>query len=140
MENFETLFDVDLGIGSMIVDADGIIVDAGPVASKIFGFEHGELIGVSVESLIPESKREQHITDRHQYMENPIPRKMGTGREVIALRKDGTEVPIEAALDYYEGYVCMTIVDITLRKKQQSALVEKIELLREKIKTIGIKI
>jgi PAS domain S-box-containing protein len=119
--------------GIVIVDKAGTIVEANPSAERIFGYENGELIGKPMEILIPAKIREQHHLHRHHFHQNPTPRSMGTGRNLMAIRKDGTEFPIEVSLSHTETnnrfLVMAFIIDITQRKKAEDALKQSEEQL-----------
>src|SRR5579863_4676518 len=90
---------------------------------KLFGYQRNELLGEKVEKLIPEKVREGHSHHRQGYSSNPHPRAMGAGLELNALRKDGTEFPVEVSLSPIhtsEGFrVISSIRDVSERKKTQ---------------------
>src|SRR5437899_3191738 len=92
----------------------------------MFGYDRGELIGKTVETLLPERLRHAHQGHRSGYMKDPHARSMGVGMELLASRKDGTEFPVEISLGPLvtrEGVlVSSTIVDITGRKKLEEQL------------------
>ncbi len=62
------------------------------------GIPGEELIGQPVEILMPERFRQTHVNERTAYMEKPVSRPMGTGLELYARRKDGSEFPVEISL------------------------------------------
>src|SRR5438552_9080127 len=72
------------------VDPDGLIVLANSQAEQLFGYAREELLGHSLEILIPDRLRAIHPAHRRKYLENPQPRPMGAGMELAARRKDGT--------------------------------------------------
>jgi PAS domain S-box-containing protein len=82
----------------VLVGEDGRIQLANEQAEEMFGFGRGELRDVSVEELVPERYRTQHVVNRDDYMENPVKRRMGEHLATMALRKDGTEFPMATAL------------------------------------------
>ena len=104
----------------IIVNRDGIIEQVNAQTVKLFGYERNELLGQPLEMLIPERFRGQHRQHRAGYAAAPHTRAMGVGRELFALRKDGSEFPTEiglSPLDTAEGPVVITTVrDITDRK------------------------
>jgi PAS domain S-box-containing protein len=112
--------------GILMVDESGYIVVANPIAEQIFGYEKNELTGVSLENLLPERYRGRHINFRKGFNEHPEPRRMGFGRDLTALRKDGVEFPVEISLSYtrVQGklLVMSFISDISQRKKAEEAL------------------
>lgn len=78
----------------LLVDAAGRIVLANPQASQTFGLPRAKLVGRSVESLIPERLRGHHARLRQAYAANAERRPMGIGRDLAALRADGSEFPV----------------------------------------------
>ena len=112
--------------GILMVDESGKIVVANPIAEQIFGYGKNELTGVSLENLLPERYRGRHINFRKGFNEHPEPRRMGFGRDLTALRKDGVEFPVEISLSYTKVkgklLVMSFISDISQRKKAEDAL------------------
>ncbi|HRI79122.1 MAG TPA: PAS domain-containing sensor histidine kinase [Cyclobacteriaceae bacterium] len=112
--------------GIIVVDKDGKILVVNPVAEKMFGYDLNELAGKSLESLLPARYRGQHHHLRGEFVSNPVPRRMGMGRDLAALRKNGTEFPVEISLNYSSAsgnFIAMAFVtDITVRKKAEEAL------------------
>jgi PAS domain S-box-containing protein len=112
--------------GIIIVNDEGRIFLANPVAEKMFGYGPGELVNVHLGQLLPERFRARHAVYREQFFQDPRPRRMGVGRDLLAARKDGTEFPVEISLSNVaiDGHslVIAFIIDITLRKKSEEAL------------------
>jgi PAS domain S-box-containing protein len=112
--------------GILMVDEQGIIQLANPVSETMFGYEPGELTGKQMEILIPKSQRTGHKNHREHFKENPSPRRMGMGRDLMAVRKDGREFPVEVSLSYQKIAdtirVMAFVIDITERKKAEEAL------------------
>ncbi len=112
--------------GLIMVDEAGNIVAANPVAHQIFGYEKGALLSLKLEELLPASLRGSHINFRKGFNTNPAPRRMGTGRDLLAIKKDGTEFPVEVSLSYtkYKDQLLVMafVSDITQRKLAQDAL------------------
>ena len=82
----------------LVVDADGLIRDVNRQALAMFGYERDEIEGSPVERLVPEASRTRHRRHRQRYGAAPRARPMGEGRELRALRKDGTTIPVEISL------------------------------------------
>lgn len=112
--------------GIIVVDQRGSILIANPVAEEMFGYDSNELSGKTLESLLPERHRGRHLQFREEFRGNPIPRRMGRGRDLSALRKDGAEFPVEISLNFSEAggnFIAMAfITDISFRKKAEEAL------------------
>ena len=85
----------------LLVDAGGRIVLANPVAAKLLGYEGGEgdeLVGMSVDTLVPDAIRARHADYRAGYAAHPRTRPMGNQMDLVARRRDGSEVMVEIAL------------------------------------------
>jgi len=112
--------------GIIIVDENGKIVIANPVSEQIFGYGSDGLTGVDLENLLPARYRTRHINFREGFNRHPEPRRMGFGRDLKALRKDGTEFPVEISLSFTKVkgqlLVMAFISDISQRKKAEEAL------------------
>lgn len=110
----------------LMVDEDGDIVLVNAQAERLFGYSREEMVGRSVEMLVPGRFKPQHPVYREQFFAAPAARPMGAGRELFANRKDGTEVPVEIALNPVHTRAGMrvlsAIVDITERKRAEQAL------------------
>lgn len=114
-------------MGIAVVDNVGIISAINPFALELFGYKSEEVIGKAVEVLIPGRFHHQHMKDRTAYTRNPRSRPMGLGMDLFAVRKDGTEFPIEISLGNYENNdgaisVIAFISDITVRKKSEEEI------------------
>ncbi|MGA9335596.1 MAG: ATP-binding protein [Rudaea sp.] len=94
---FRELFDVAPD-AMIVVDTSGRIVRANPQAEALFGFDASAMTGRPIEMLIPESARHSHASHRAGYVANPRVRLMGTGQELIGLKRSGETFPVEIAL------------------------------------------
>jgi two-component system, cell cycle sensor histidine kinase and response regulator CckA len=116
----------------IIVNSRGQIVLVNAQTEKLFGYHRGELLHQSLEILIPPRFRNQHHESRVQFFSHARSRPMGSGRELPALRKDGTEFPANIALspvDTEDGMVVLAAVrDITERKKNEEIARQHAEL------------
>lgn len=112
--------------GIVMVDEGGKIVIANPIAEQVFGYAKDELNGKMLEELVPSHYRGHHNSLRKGFNAHPEPRRMGVGRDLTALKKDGTEFPVEISLSYtrVKGslLVMAFISDISERKKSEEAL------------------
>lgn len=115
--------------GILLTSEDGTITLTNATLEKIFGYGAGELIGHSVDILVPDEFRSRHTDQRRSFFSSPVSRPMGAGREFLARRKDGTEVAVEiglAPLRTSTGvHVLATIVDISARKALDELLRQK---------------
>jgi PAS domain S-box-containing protein len=84
------------------VGRDGKIVLVNQQAEKLFGYPRAALIGETMELLVPQRFRRIHPSYRDGYFEEPRTRAMGAGVELFAVRKDGTEFPVEISLSSLE--------------------------------------
>jgi len=119
IERLNALFDKFTEARS-ITNNRGQIIKANPSSERLFGYGEGELIGKSVEVLIPTRLAEKHKEHRHSYNQNPHPRSMGKNMALNGKRKNDTEFPVEISLSYYknneETFAIAFIIDITERK------------------------
>lgn len=115
--------------GIMLMTQDGRIVLVNSLVETLFGATREELIGTSVESLLPEDERSAYKQLRMEFLSAPSARAMGEGRELLARRKDGTKFPVEIALRqvilHEQTLVLASILDITLRKHAEQDLEQK---------------
>lgn len=84
--------------GIVMIDAAGTIVLVNAALAMLFGYEEHELLGQSVDRLVPERFRDRHAEHRRAFLEHPTRRRMGQNQDLKGLRKDGTEFPIEISL------------------------------------------
>jgi len=129
--------------GLLMTDARGGIVLVNREIERLFGYPREELLGKSVDTLVPERFRQGHGGFRGTFLADPKVRAMGAGRDLYGLRKDGTEVPVEIGLTPVvtdEGmFVLASIVDISPRKKAEDERHRLEEDLRQaqKLEAVG---
>jgi anti-anti-sigma factor len=87
-----------LADGVALTDADGVLVLVNRRLEEMFGYEHGELGGQPVETLIPADLQQAHRIHRAGYAQAPKARPMGAGARLVGLRKDGATFPVEISL------------------------------------------
>ena len=124
-QRYRQLFET-VAMGVIISDGTGKIVDSNAQALRMFGYEREELLGQTIEALLPESFRKLHQRHRSTYLSSPQSRPMGIGMELVARRKSGIEFPVEISLGPVptrEGIqISSTISDVTERKKLEKQL------------------
>src|SRR5260221_41336 len=117
----------------VVVDQAGDIVLLNLQAEKQFGYQRDELVGQPVTNIIPEGFAERLIADDLRSAADALAQVIGTGIELVARRKDGTDFPIEimlSPLDSADGVlVTAAIRDISIRKAAEAELLEKVEAL-----------
>ena len=111
----------------LLTDAAGRIVAANAQAEKLFGRPRAQLVGAAVDTLVPERLRPAHAAHRERYARAAAIRHMGSGPELLALRADGVEIPVEIALGPVESaagrLVAATIRDVSdLSRTRQAAV------------------
>ncbi len=141
MERFRhTKFDFSLMVEAspsaiVLVDSQGGIIYINKLAEKLFQYNREELIGKKLEVLIPEKFRKHHSSHRDLFLSHPQTRPMGEGRDLYALKKDGSEFPAEIGLNPIktagEVFVLASVIDITKRRELEKAVQAKSKELEE---------
>jgi PAS domain S-box-containing protein len=107
--------------GMVMVNQDGIMLLVNGAIERTFGYRRQELVGRSLDMLIPTRYRAEHPKLRDRFFTQPSTRAMGAGRDLFALHKEGYEFPVEIGLNPFEfqgqTLVLAAIVDITERHK-----------------------
>jgi PAS domain S-box-containing protein len=115
----------------VMIGPSGLIEMVNAQAERVFGYARSELLGQPVEILVPERFRRNHPGLRTMFFGDPHSRPMGAGRELFALRKDGSEFPVEIGLNPIETeegtMVLSAIVDISARKKLEERFRQVVE-------------
>jgi two-component system sensor histidine kinase UhpB len=134
-ERFRLVFEAAPS-GMVMVDRDGRIALVNSRAEELFGYRREELLGSSIEILVPEASRQKHVAYRSEYCapSRLVPRRMGIGRELYARRKDSSQFPVEIGLNPIETEdgtcVLSSISDITERKRAEDAVREALQELK----------
>lgn len=113
-------------MGIVVTDSGGVIKLINPFALKLFGYTSEEIVDKPIETLIPGRFHQHHVADRQAYTRNPRSRPMGLGMDLFAVRKDGSEFPVEVSLGIYdsdgESSVIAFVTDITIRKNAEKEI------------------
>ncbi len=119
----------------VIIDANGRIVRVNPAAEKLFGYSAEELKYRPIEVLVPRRFARVHERHRNEYRAHPRARPMGTGIDLYALRKDGTEFPVEISLSPFRteqgDFVVAFVVDNTVRKENELRIMRQNQQLEQ---------
>ncbi|HRO47548.1 PAS domain-containing sensor histidine kinase [Agriterribacter sp.] len=130
LSHFEAFFEYAT-MGILVTDCHGRIITINPFALKEFGYSEEELVGKTIEVLIPQRFYNHHIHHREKYAENPQTRPMGLGMDLFGIRKDGAEFPVEVSLGHYTSnggkYIVAFITNISIRKAAE-AEIEKLNI------------
>ena len=112
--------------GLLLVGGDGRIVLANRSATSIFGYSSGELVGRSVDELVPDEHRWHHAAHRQHYAEVPASRPMGTDLLLFGQHRNGQLIPVEISLSPIsldgDAHTVATIRDIRLRTSSRASL------------------
>src|SRR5271157_4315772 len=113
----------------VVVDVQGRLVWGNQQAEQLFGYGRAELLGQTVELLLPDGVQKVHLAHRASFMENPRTRRMGVGLNLNARRRDGATIPVEISLTPLSAdsgdMVIATVRDISERQAiagEQAAL------------------
>lgn len=117
----------------LMVDGDSRITLANAQAERVFGYSRAELLGASIDMLVPDRSRLEHAGDRREFSAHPDVRMMGVARELYGRRKDGREVRVEIGLTPItiadDLYVLASVTDISERVRlEQEAALQRDEL------------
>ncbi|WP_400767500.1 PAS domain S-box protein [Methylosinus sporium] len=121
---------VESAPAAMIVSsADGLIQFVNAETERMFGYRSDELVGKSIDILVPARMRAAHSSLRQSFLAHPSKRPMGAGRDLKATRRDGSEFPVEIGLTPIESesgaVVLATVLDITARREAENALSQR---------------
>lgn len=127
-ERFRKIFQ-NSNEGLLVVNKDGLIETINQKLINMFGYSNQEeLVGQKLEILIPKKYKEGHVAKRRSFHAEPRSRSMGIGKNLAAVRKDGTEFPVEVSLSHYvengETKVIGFVIDITKRVAVEKELIK----------------
>lgn len=134
---FNVLFEA-ASEGIIVMDENQTMIATNNAVAKMFGYRAEELKGKPLNILIPASYRPAHTRDVKKFLKAGEKRRMGHGRDIYGVKKDGTEFPVEAGLNPFEWkgekYVMSLIIDVSVRKETQRQIENLNNTLEEKIK------
>ena len=109
----------------LIIGPSGEIAYLNSLSAKLFGYERSELLGRSIELLVPPESRRAHADHRRSYFEQPRVRMMETGLELYGVRKDGSRFPLEISLSpLHTSAGTLVLGAVRDRSKKQKAETE----------------
>lgn len=115
--------------GMLMVDSARRILLANRQIETMFGFARDEILGQTIEVLIPAERRTTHVNAANGYMEQPTARPMGAGRDLNGRRKNGETFPVEVGLRPFshegETFVIGSVVDISARREIEAAVAQR---------------
>ncbi len=122
-EEYRAIFEASPD-GCLVVDSEGVICDFNPQVEALFGWPREDLLGQSVEMLVPEAQRATHEHHRRGYAASPHIRAMGAGLDLSGRRQDGSRFPVEISLSPWtsadgDARVICSVRDVSERKRLQ---------------------
>src|SRR5712691_7184395 len=110
----------------VMIGPTGLIEMVNAQTERVFGYARNELLGKTIEMLVPERYRSKHPGLRKSFFAVPVSRPMGAGRDLYGLKKDGSEFPVEIGLSPIETdqgtMVLSAIVDISARRQLEERI------------------
>lgn len=125
---------------AIVADGNGYIVSVNQQAEGLFGYGQGTLVGMPIETLVPERSRSRHRQHRSGYQVVPEKRPMGAGLELVGRRRDGSEFPVDISLAPIESAGAQLTVaavrDITGQRAAVAAQAELATIVRSSLDAI----
>jgi len=125
--------------GIVTIDAKGQILTVNPAAKRLFGFSAAEMVGQNVKMLMPEPFQSAHDGYLHNYLSSGEKKIIGTGREVVGQRKNGTTFPMDLSVGEMsvkgESMFTGIVRDITERKRMEQLKNEFISTVSHELRT-----
>jgi PAS domain S-box-containing protein len=125
--------------GMVMSDSGGRIVLANAETERLFGYRRDELIGQTIEILLPERLRKWHLQRRAAFARRPEPRHLGRGRDLLGRRRDGSEFPLEIGLYPIRSgdglRMLSVIVDVSERKRMDQLKDEFVSTVSHELRT-----
>lgn len=125
----------------VVVDAAGLIVLVNRQAETMFDYPRAELLGQSIERLVPDRFAGRHAHHRAGFTSAPSVRGMGSGLQLMARRRDGSDIPVEISLGPIETpqgrLTAATIRDVRERRRMEEDSRRKSSYLQSAVESIG---
>jgi PAS domain S-box-containing protein len=119
----------------VVTNPEGLIQFANAEAQRLFDYGSEELVGQSIDILVPVPLRAAHAAHRAEFFAHPSKRAMGAGRDLKAVRRDGREFPVEIGLMPFMSdsgpLILATVVDVTARRAGEEALARRADELEQ---------
>lgn len=147
-KNEEAIFNIlteTISEGILVVNKQQEIIVVNDTLCQLFGYTKAELIGKSIDILIPHNHHSYHSKYVDKFLENSERRIMGQGRDLYGLRKDGSQFNLEVGLKPFnindQLFVMAMVIDISLRKQKEQELLNVNNQLERKVqeRTIALK-
>lgn len=136
-EFYRQLFDA-AGEGIILVDERAVIKMVNKRMSELFGYQDGELVGKTLDILIPSRFKNSHSKHFTNYFKSPKSRSMGSGSSLTGVKKSGHQFPVEVSLNHFiskeRRYSIALITDISKRVVAEKNIIELNEKLEQTIK------
>ena len=140
-EIFNILLD-SISEGVVVVDENQTIVEVNRSGELMFGYKENELSGKSLNILIPQNYHSKHEGHFKGFVKEHKQRRMGHGRDIFGLKKDGSIFPIEASLNpfiiYGRNFIMALVIDITERKKLEQEKNHLAKIFKESLNEIYV--
>jgi formate hydrogenlyase transcriptional activator len=120
----------------LISDANGVIRDANPRAAQMFGYDRSEFAGMPIDKLVPERYRKNHPGHRENFNAHPRTRQMGAGLNLFAVRKDGTEFPVDIMLRPVGSASGPVVLSFVRDTTEQRAVQEELRIHDQQLRSI----
>jgi len=131
----ENLFEVSPD-AIFVTDTQGVIRGANPRAAELFGHTQAELVGQSIDHLVPERFRGRHPSHRENYNAHPRARQMGAAMHLFGLRKDGSEFPVDIMLKPIETAAGPVVLSFVRDVTEQRAALEALRLNDQQLRSV----
>lgn len=131
MKRFDAMMHAPVAL--VVVDGAGIVAALNLEAQALFGWTAEELVGLPIETLVPSSVRDAHRGLRSAFLADPRQRRMGAGKDLQAVRKDGSRIFVEVGLGGFQAdegeHVVAAVIDVT----ERHAATERERVLRDQL-------